>query len=129
MGRPDSLWVLLLAQVLGGVVFLVIPILATRFPGTVHAGLRKLSDFTTEPCNQILLLLADMTGNMSVLLSLLFSVLVLETIHAATSSYPHFVPARQLRLFLAGVAVNIVYYTWRVFREVNAMRRENSGTL
>jgi hypothetical protein len=56
-----------------------------------------------------------MMGNMSVLLSLLFSALLLKTIRAASSSHLHFDPRWELGFFLAGIAVNIIYYSRRIF--------------
>jgi uncharacterized membrane protein len=127
-GSPDTLWFLLLVQVLTCGVFLVAPLLARRFPGTVNLGSYKLSDFTPAQRERIMPLLTDMMGYMSVLLGLLFSILLRESIHAALSSHPHFAPWREFGLFLAGTAVTIIYYLRRIFAIANETRRENPGT-
>jgi uncharacterized membrane protein len=74
-GSPDTLWFLLVAQVLTCGLFLVAPLLGRRFPGAVNLGFRKLSDFTPAQRERIMPFLTDMMGYMSVLLSLLFCIL------------------------------------------------------
>jgi uncharacterized membrane protein len=91
-GSPDTLWLLLVVQVLTCGLFLAMPLLGRRYPGSVNLGTRKLSDFTPEQRERIMPLLTDMAGYMSVLLGLLFSVLLRETIHAVSSSHPHLSP-------------------------------------
>ena len=113
-GSPDTLWFLLLVQVLTGGLFLVVPLLARRFPGTVNVGFRKLSDFAPAQRERIMPFLTDMMGYMSVLLSLLFCILLRETIHAASSSHPHFAPWWEFGLFLAGTAATLIYYLRRI---------------
>jgi uncharacterized membrane protein len=121
-GSPDALWVLLLVQVLTCSLFLAVPPLARRFPGTVNVGFRKLSDFTPAQRERIMPLLSDMMGYMSVLLSFLFSILLRETIHAALSSHPHISFWWEFGLFLAGTAVTIIYYLRRIFVIANETR-------
>jgi uncharacterized membrane protein len=127
-GSPDTLWVLLLIQVLTCGLFLVAPVLARRFPGTVNVGFRKLSDFTAAQRERIMPLLTDMMGYMSVLLGLLFCILLRETINAASSSHPRISFWREFGLFLAGTAVTIIYYLRRIFALANETRREDTGT-
>jgi uncharacterized membrane protein len=114
-GSPDTLWILLVVQVLICGFFLAVPLLGRRFPGSVNVGTRRLSDFTPAQQERIMPLLSDMMGYMSVLLGLLFSVLLRETIHAASSSHPHLSPWWELGLFLAGTAATLIYYFSRIF--------------
>jgi uncharacterized membrane protein len=127
-GSPDTLWFLLLVQALTSGLFLVAPLLGQRFPGMVNVGFRKLSDFAPGQRERIMLLFTDMMGYMSVLLSLLFCILLRETIHAALSSHPHFAPWWELGLFLASTAVTVIYYLSRIFAVANETPRENPGT-
>lgn len=114
-GSPDTLWLVLVIQVLTCGLFLAMPLLGRRYPGSVSLGTQKLSDFAPEQRERILPLLADMGGYMSILLGLLFSVLLRETIHAASSSHPHLSPWWELGLFLAGTAAILIYYLSRIF--------------
>jgi len=88
-GSPDTLWLVLVIQVLTCGLFLAMPLLGRRYPGSISLGTRSLSDFTPEQRERILPLLTDMVGYMSVLLGLFFSVLLREIVHAASSSHPH----------------------------------------
>jgi uncharacterized membrane protein len=121
-GSPDTLWVLLLVQVLTCGLFLVVPLLGRRFPGTVNVGFRKLSDFTSAQRERIMPFLADMMGYMSVLLGLLFSILLRKAIHAASSPHPHISFWWELGLFLAGTAVTVIYYLRRIGAVANDTR-------
>jgi uncharacterized membrane protein len=114
-GSPDTLWLVLVVQVLTCALLLAMPLLGRRYPGSVSLGTRKLSDFTPEQRERILPLLTDMGGYMSVLLGLLFSVLLRETIHAASSSHPHLSAWWELGVFLAGTAAILIYYLSRIF--------------
>lgn len=127
-GSPDTLWVLLLVQVLTCGLFLVVPLLGRRFPGTVNVGFRTLSDFTPAQRERIMPFLTDMMGYMSVLLGLLFSVLLRETIHAASSAHPHLSLWWELGVFLAGTAATLIYYLRRINAVANGTRMENPGT-
>jgi len=114
-GSPDTLWFLLLVQVLICGLFLAMPLIGARYPGSVHLGKRRLSDFGPEMRERIAPLFTNMMGTMSVLLGLLFTFLLHEIIQAASSSQPHFSPKWELGLFLAGVAVTLVYYLRRIY--------------
>ena len=114
-GSPDTLWFLLLVQVLICGLLLVMPVIGARYPGSVHLGSRSLSDFGPEARERITPLFTKMMGTMSVLLSLLMSLLLHQIIQAAASSQPHFSPKWELGLFLAGVAVTLIYYLSRIY--------------
>ena len=90
------------------------PLIGARYPGSVHLGRRRLSDFGAEVRERITPLFTRMMGTMSVLLGLLFSLLLHEIIQAASSSQPHFSPKLELGLFLASVAVTLIYYLGRI---------------
>jgi len=113
-GSSDTLWFLLLVQVLTCGLFLVVPLLGRRFPGMVNVGFRRLSDFAPAQRERIMPLLTDMMEYMTVLLSLLFCTLLRGMIHAASSSHPHFAPWWELGFFLAGTAVTAIYYMRRI---------------
>jgi uncharacterized membrane protein len=127
-GSPDTLWVLLLVQVLASGLFLVIPLLSRRFPESVNLGSRKLSDFTPAQRARIMPLFTDMMGYMSVLLSLLFCILLRETIHAASSSHLQISLLWAFGLFFAGEAATLIYYLRRIFAVANETRMEDPGT-
>jgi uncharacterized membrane protein len=127
-GSPDTLWVLLLVQVLTCGLFLMVPLLARHFPGTVNVGFQTLSDFTPAQRERIMPFLTDMMGYISVMLGLFFCTLLREAIHAAFSSHPHISLWWKLGLFLAGTAVTVIYYLRRIFAVANETRKENPGT-
>jgi uncharacterized membrane protein len=127
-GSPDTLWVLLLVQVLTSGLFLAIPLLGRRFPESVNLGSRKLSDFTPAQRERIMPLFTDMMGYVSVLLGLLFCILLRETIHAASSSHHHIPFWWELGLFLAGTAATLIYYLRRIFAVANETRMDNAST-
>lgn len=118
-GSPDTLWILPVLQALTCGLFLLTPILGRRFPGTVHVGWRRLSDFTAEQQGRVLSLLTDMMGYSSVLLGLLFAFLLRQIIHAAFSPHPHLSVGWPLGLFLGGTAAVVVYYLRRMMAVVN----------
>ena len=122
-GSPDTLWFLLLVQVLICGLLLAMPLLGGRYPGSVNLGRRRLSDFGPQVRERITPLFTNMMGTMSVLLGLLMSLLLHGIIRAALSSQPHFAPKWELGLFLAGVAVTLICYLRRIYAvasEVNA---------
>ena len=94
---------------------LALPLIGWRYPGSVHLGRRRLSDFGPEVRERIMPSFTNMMGTMSVLLGLLFSFLLHEIIQAASSSQPHFSPKWELGLFLAGMAVTLIYYLGRIY--------------
>jgi uncharacterized membrane protein len=113
-GSPDTLWFLLLVQVLLCGLLLAMPLIGAHFPGSVHLWNRRLSDFEPEARERITPLFTDMMGIQSVLLGLLFSRFLYEIIQAASSSQPHFSPKWELGLFLASTAVTLIYYLRRI---------------
>jgi len=127
-GSPDTLWLLLVVQVLICGLFLAVPLLGRRFPGSVNVGTQRLSDFTPAQQERIMPLFSDMMGYMSVLLGLLFSVLLRETIHAASSAHPHLSLWWELGVFLAGTAATLIYYFRRFDAVANETGKENPGT-
>jgi len=67
-GSPDTLWFLLLVQVLICGLLLAMPLLGGRYPGSVHLGRRRLSDFGPKVRERITPLFTNMMGTLSVLL-------------------------------------------------------------
>ena len=125
-GSPDTLWFLLLVQVLTCGLLLAVPLIGRRYPGSVNLGRRRLSDFGPEVRARIMPFFTDMMGTLSVLLGLLFSFLLHGIIQAASSSQPHFSPKWELGLFLGGTAVTLIYYLGRIYgvtREAMAVER------
>ena len=90
------------------------PLIGARYPGSVHLGRRRLSDFGPAVRERVAPLFTKMMGTMSVLTGLLLSFLLHEIIQAASSSQPHFSPKWELGLFLGGVAVTLIYYLGRI---------------
>ena len=119
-GSPNTLWILLLSQVLVGGLFLVIPLLARRFPATFNIGSVKLSDLSAEQQDRIVPLFTNMMGNMSVLVCLLLAVLLHSTIQAALPPHPRLAAWWVMGSFLACTAVNVIYYTRHIFEASHA---------
>jgi uncharacterized membrane protein len=119
-GSPNTLWILLLSQVLIGAFFLMIPLLALRFPTSCNIGSVKLSDLSAEQQDRIAPLFTHMMGNMSVLACLLFAVILHGTIQAALPPHPRLAAGWVMGPFLACTAVNIIYYMTRIFEVRNA---------
>jgi len=115
-GSPDTLWVLLFAQVLVGLVFLAVPYLGERFPGIVNLGRHRLSDYSPEQQARILPLLQDMAGYMSLLTNLFFVLMLRQVIHAATDPAPHLNMAPPMTILLGGFLVVMLYYMRKIFR-------------
>ena len=113
-GSPDALWTLLGAQALTCVVFLVVPYLSQRFPGAVHLGRRRLSDFSPAQRARMLPLLNEMTGYMAVLMSLFFVWMLRQMLAAARAPNPHLSPLWPMVLLLSGTLVVTWYYLKRL---------------
>ncbi len=124
-GSPSTLWFLLLSQVVTCGLFLLVPLLARRFPGAVNLGSRKLSDFSPEQRRRIMPLFDDMTGYMSLLLSLLFAFLLRGTIRAAFSPHPHLTFWWVLLIFLAAFIATVIYYMQRIFAVAGRTEKGN----
>ena len=91
-GSPDTLWVLLGVQALTCAVFLIVPYVGQRFPGAIHVGSRRLSDFSPAQRARMLPMLNDMAGYMSIVMNLFFVLMLHEIIQAATQPIPHIHP-------------------------------------
>jgi uncharacterized membrane protein len=115
-GSPNTLWILLVAQVTTGVVFLIIPYLGRRFPGSVNLGTRRLSDYTPAQQARILPLLHDMMAYMSILMNLFFVFMLQGVLRAATQSHPQLPMAWPLLLLLGGILFITLYYLRRITR-------------
>jgi uncharacterized membrane protein len=115
-GSPNTLWFLLIAQVVTGVVFLFVPYMGRRFPGIVNLGTRRLSDYTPAQQARILPLLHDMMAYMSILMNLFFVFMLQGVIHAATQSHPQLPAAWPLGLLLGSSLFITLYYLRRITR-------------
>jgi uncharacterized membrane protein len=120
-GSPNTLWFTLLIQVVTCGVILTVPFLGRRFPGLVHVGFRKLSDFTPEQQKRIMPLLKQMGDYMSVVMSLLFAFLIYEMIRAASSSDPRISIGWTLVVFLGSNATILIYF----MRRINGFTRQD----
>ena len=114
---PNTLWILLGVQVLTCAVFLIVPYLGQRFPGAIHVGTRRLSDFSPSQRARMLPLLNNMTGYMSIVMNLFFVFMLREIIQAATQPIPHIRPLFPMVLLLGGMFGIMLYYL-RQFRRV-----------
>jgi uncharacterized membrane protein len=109
-GSPDTLWVLLGAQALTCVVFLIVPYVGQRFPGAVHVGSRHLSDFPPAQRARMLLKLTDMAAYLSIVMNLFFVIMLRRIIQAAAQSIPHLEMFWPMVLMMAGMLGIVLYY-------------------
>jgi len=123
-GSPDMLWTLLLAQAVTCGVFLLVPYLGQHFPGTVHFGRRRLSDFSPDQRERILPLLNDMAGWLGIVMNLFFVFMLRQVIQQATASIPHLQAPVPLALAVGGTIVITVYY----FGKINKVAKEAGET-
>ena len=115
-GSPNTLWFLLGAQALTCAVFLVVPYVGRQFPGAVHFGSRRLSDFPAAQRPRLLAILNQMAAWLSIVINLFFVFMLREIIHAATQRVPHFHP-RGIMLFLLGaMPAVLMFYLWKFQR-------------
>ena len=119
-GSPDTLWILLVVQILTSVGFLAVPYLGQRFPQTVNLGLRKLSDYSPEQRIRILPLLGEMMGFLSVGTNMFFAFLLHEIIQAAAQPIPRIHVLLPLGLLLGGALGITLYYLDRIRRAAKA---------
>lgn len=119
-GSPGTLWVLLVFQVLVSGFMLFMPGWSRKFPGAVHFGTRRLSDFTPEQRERVWPLLDQMAGWMSVATGLFFVFLIRESVRAAESSNPQFHSGWAPLMFGGGMAGLVIYYVWRINHEARA---------
>ncbi|MGO8814466.1 MAG: DUF1648 domain-containing protein [Terriglobia bacterium] len=113
-GSPDILWVLFGAQVLTCVIFLIVPYIGQRFPGTIHFGSRRINDFPPAQRAKVIPLLNDMAEYMSIVMNLFFILLLQEIIQAATQPIPRIHPLLPLVLLVGGMLGVMVYYLRRI---------------
>ncbi len=113
-GSPHTLWVLLVFQMLLAGIMLSMSLWGRRFPGSIHLGTRRLSDFTPEQRERIWPLLDQMAGWLSVMTSLLFVFIIRESIRAAESSNPEFHAGWAAPLFVVGMVGLAFYYLRRI---------------
>jgi uncharacterized membrane protein len=116
-GSPDVLWVLLGAQALTCVVFLIIPYVGQRFPGAVHFGSRKLSDFPPAQRARMVPMLNDMAGYLGIVMNLFFVFMLHQVIQAASQPNPHLHMPGPLVLLIGGTFGIMLYYLGK-FRRV-----------
>jgi len=124
-GSPDTLWFLLAAQAMACGVWLVIPYVGQRNPGAVHFGRRRLSEFTPAQRARMVAILNDMSGYMSVVMSLFFVVMLHQNLAAARQPNPRIHPFLPVALLLAGVFGIMLYYMGKFRRAVNDADEES----
>jgi uncharacterized membrane protein len=109
-GSPDTLWVLLGAQALTCAVFLIMPYVGQRFPGAIHLGTRRLSDFSPAQRLRMLPMLNTMAAYLCIVMNLFFVVMLHRVIQAATQPIPHLEVFWPMALLLGGTLGIILYY-------------------
>ena len=119
-GSPHTLWVLLFFQVLVAGSMLSVSIWGRKFPSSVHLGTRRFSDLTPDQRERALPLLDQMSGWMSVAVSLFFVFIIRESIRAAESSNPEFHAGWAAVLFVGGMVVVAFYYLRRINKAAGA---------
>lgn len=119
-GSPNTFWILLGFQVLVCGVMLSMSSWGRRYPGSVHFGTRRLSDFTPEQRELVLPLLDQLGGWMSVITGLFFVFIIRESIGAAGSDHPQFHVGWAAALFVVGLVGVSVYYVWLINRVARA---------
>jgi uncharacterized membrane protein len=115
-GSPDTLWVLLCAQALTTAVFLIVPYVGQRFPGAIHLGPQRLSDFPPAARTRVLPMVDNMAGYLSILMNLFFVYMLWKVIQAASEPVPELPMFWPMVLLLAGTLGIIVYYLARFGR-------------
>jgi uncharacterized membrane protein len=120
-GGPETLWIMLLVQVLVCVLILAVPAIGRRAPQLVNLGFRKLSDFPPQARQRVLPLLEEMCAWMAVLIAFLFAVLIRVMVRSALEPGAR-VGEWPLAVFLAGTAIVVIYY----LRQINRIGNEES---
>ena len=115
-GSPDIFWVLLGAQALTCVLFLVIPYLGQLSPGAIHVGRRRLNDFPPSQRAHILSLLSDMAAYMNIVMSLFFVLMLVQIIRVAAQPIPRIHPLFPMVLLIGGTFGILFYYTVQFYR-------------
>ena len=114
-GSPETLWILLGAQVLTSAVFLTVPYLGLWRPSLVHFGRRRLSDFTPAQQARLIPMLKDMSGLLSIVANLFF-VYLLRQIIRATQPIPHLHVLWPMTLLVGGTLGITLIYLQRFYR-------------
>jgi hypothetical protein len=109
-GSPDTLWFLLGAQALTCAVFLLVPYLSERYPGTVHFGSRHLSDFSPAQRARLVPMLNDMVAYLSIVMNLFFVFMLHAIIRAAAQPIPHLHMLWPLVLLVGGTLGIMLHY-------------------
>ena len=115
-GPPGTLWVLLAAQVLTCAVFLLVPYIGRRFPGSVHFGSRRLSDFPSEQRQRLMPILNELGGCLGVVMSVFFVYMLRQVVEQATEPVPHLYMFWPLALLLGGT-VGVLLFYWVKFNQ------------
>ncbi|MFZ0959966.1 MAG: DUF1648 domain-containing protein [Terriglobia bacterium] len=109
-GNPDALWVIFGAQALTCAIFLIVPYIGQQFPGAVHFGSHRLSDFPPAQRARLMPMLNDMAAYMSIVMNLFFMIVLRQTIEAATQPIPHLHMLWSLVLLFGGLLGIMLYY-------------------
>ena len=109
-GSPDTLWLLLGVQAFTCVVFLIVPYVGQRFPGAIHVGSRRLSDFSPAQRARMLPMLNDMVAYLCIVMNLFFVLMLRAIIQAAAQPFPHIQVFWPLGLFVGGTLGITLYY-------------------
>ena len=123
-GSPNTLWFLLGVQAFACAVLLIVPYVGRQFPGTVHFGSRRLSDFLPAQRPRMLAILNEMAGCLSIVMNLFFVFMLREMIHEAAQPVPHFHPRGMMLFLLVGMPAVLLFYLWKFQR---AARSGSSG--
>ena len=115
-GSPDILWVLLGAQALTCVLFLIIPYLGQLSPGAIHVGRRRLNDFPPAQRAHILAMLNDMAAYMNIVMNLFFVMMLLQIVRAASQPISRIHPLFPMVLLIGGTFGILFYYTLQFYR-------------
>lgn len=125
-GGPETLWIMLLTQVLVTVLILAVPAIGRRAPQLVNLGFRKLSDFPPQARQRVMPLLEEMCAWMAILFAFLFTVIIRGMIRAAREPAAR-VGDWPLAVFLAGTAIVVIYYLLQMNRLADEESRLPSG--
>ncbi len=110
-GPPGTLWVLLAAQALTCAVFLLIPYIGRRFPGSVHFGSRRLSDFPPEQRERLMPIMNEMGGCLGVVMSVFFVYMLRQVVQQSMERTPHLYMFWPLAFLVVGtLGVTLFYY-------------------
>jgi hypothetical protein len=104
------------AQALTCAVFLIVPYLAMLFPGAVHLGSRKLSDFSPALRARVISMHKDMAAYLSIVINVFFVLMLLEVVRAASQPNPRLHPLFPMVLLGVGTIGILVYYTRQFLR-------------